>query len=122
MKAIISRMPLLVTATRESIYNSMRGEDIKKHRNGATSNVNGVIFSNLHPKIDARIVKVEDYPHRFESSAARWQRYIYTSKNEERRQTKKNLFQNNEGSSFFPQNNLKGTVGHLTIHQLKQII
>ena len=74
MKAIISRMPLLVpdvccfkykitgTATRKSIYNSMRGEDVKKHRNGATSNVNGVIFSNLHPKIDACIVKVKDYP------------------------------------------------------------
>ena len=53
-KAIISRMPLLVpdvccfenkitgTATRESIHNSMRGEDVKKHRNGATSYVNGV--------------------------------------------------------------------------------
>ena len=67
-------MPLLVpdvrcfknkitgTATRESIHNSMRGEDIKKHRNGATLYVNGVMFSNLHPITDARIFKVEDCP------------------------------------------------------------
>ena len=75
-KAIISSMPLLIPDVRcyqnefqkieapaiKFIHKSMTTVDVFKHRHGGTSYVNGAIFSNAHPKTDARIFKAEDYP------------------------------------------------------------
>ena len=50
------------SVTREHLHKFMTGRDKNKFKTGATCYVDGMIFSDNHPKIDALIFDKEDYP------------------------------------------------------------